>query len=103
MRVIVTASSVDLVDLESFDAFSVHHSHELTADNVAQALRQSGAGRAFSGDEVAIDVDWLHRKYSDSAAQPDGRALEAMIQYAVTKGWTVDQGRSVLAHLVAHP
>ncbi len=50
---------------------------------------------------MAIDANWLRNAYSEASGHPGAAALEAMINYAATKGWTTGDVLSVFAHLVA--
>jgi hypothetical protein len=65
---------------------------------LSSALEAAGVGR-MDGDEALIEVDAV-RRMADRRVGPgwDGD-FAAMLDYAATKGWIADDGRSIRAHV----
>jgi hypothetical protein len=86
--------AVVLEEPEDCTAFSVR-----ARGRVGAALEAAGVGR-MDGDEALIEVDAV-RRLAAGRVGPDWEAdFAAMLDFAATKGWMSDEGRSIRAHVV---
>ena len=90
--------AVVLEDPEDCKAFSVR----LRGDRsqVGAALEGAGVGR-MDGDEALITVDAVRRMAAGKVGASWEGDFAAMLEYAGTKGWIADGGRSIRAHVEA--
>jgi hypothetical protein len=87
----------ELVEPDDFKAFDILAPGEPDAERLAAAT--AGIGRADGADHVYVDVVAL-RALAGSRAQDDEwcRGLDAMLEYARSKGW-LDESGAVRAHV----
>jgi hypothetical protein len=88
-----------VVTLESPDectAFSVRARGD--GSGLGAALDAAGVGR-MDGDEALIEVDAVRRLAAGRVGEGWDADFAAMLEYAATKGWIADDGRSIRAHV----
>ncbi|WP_091470962.1 hypothetical protein [Paenarthrobacter nitroguajacolicus] len=88
---------VEVTEREDLNRLAVNaggHSME----DVVRALISAGSGTGSDADHVNLSIDALRAYALDGAPQPNERAFNAMIAYAVAQGWV--HGESVRAHVV---
>jgi hypothetical protein len=90
--------AVALEDPEDCRAFSVR----LRGDRsrLGAALEAAGVGR-MEGDEALVEVDAVRRMAAGRVGSSWEGDFAAMLEYAGTKGWIADEGRSIRAHVEA--
>ena len=88
--------AVGLEDPADCKAFSVR----LRGDRarLGAALESAGVGRV-DGDEALIQVDAVRRLAAPQVGPAWEGNFAAMLEYAGTKGWIADEGRSIRAHV----
>jgi hypothetical protein len=87
---------VALEDPEDCTAFSVRARGD--RGGLAGALESAGVGR-MDGDEALIQVDAVQHLAAGRVGPGWEGELAAMLDYAATKGWVADDGRSIRAHV----
>jgi hypothetical protein len=88
--------AVALEDPEDCTAFSVRARGDRTA--LGGALEAAGVGR-MDGDEALVEVDAVRRLAAGRVGEAWEGDFAAMLDYAATKGWIADEGRSIRAHV----
>jgi hypothetical protein len=81
---------------EDCKAFSVRARGDRA--RLAGALEAAAVGR-MDGDEALIDVDAVRRLAAGRVGPGWDGDFSAMLEYAATKGWIADEGRSIRAHI----
>ena len=88
--------AVALDDPDDCTAFSVRVRGDRAV--LGDALAAAGAGRV-DGDEALIEVAVV-RRLAEGRVGPGWEGdFAAMLDYAATKGWIADEGRSIRAHV----
>jgi hypothetical protein len=92
----VTPSEVTLEDPSNLKQF--HVSVRGGAVDVGAALVSSGFGR-MDGNDAMISVQAVRRAAAGRVADEWATSFESMLDFARTKGWMSDDGRSIRAHV----
>jgi hypothetical protein len=92
----VEPPAVALVDPGDCTAFAVRVRGD--GAGLGGALEAAGVGRT-DGDEALIEVDAVRRMAAGRVGEGWDGDLAAMLDYAATKGWIADDGRSIRAHV----
>jgi len=72
----------------------------LTDEDVDRALREAGLGRLAEGDTGLLDVAALRAAAEPQATAEDwAQRFDGMVEQAVEKGWTADDGASLQVHV----
>ncbi|MCZ2825615.1 MULTISPECIES: hypothetical protein [unclassified Modestobacter] len=72
----------------------------LTDEDVDRALRDAGMGRLTDGDTALLDVSALRAAAGARATADDwAQGFDRMVEQAVEKGWTADDGASLQVHV----
>lgn len=72
----------------------------LTDEDVDGALRDAGMGRLTDADTALLDVAALRAAAGRKATADDwSRGFDRMVEQAVEKGWTADDGASLQVHV----
>jgi hypothetical protein len=72
----------------------------LTDEEVDSALRGAGLGRLVGDDSGVLDVAALRAAAEPGSTASDWAAkFDAMLAYAESKGWTVDDGSGLQVHV----
>ena len=88
--------AVALEDPEDCKAFAVRARGDRAG--LGTALEAAGVGR-MDGDEALVAVDAV-RRMADGRVGPGWEGdFAAMLDYAESKGWIADDGRSIRAHI----
>ena len=88
--------AVELAHPEDCKAFSVRVSGDRAG--LDDALQRNGVGR-MDGDEALVAVDAVRRLAAGRVGPGWEGDFAAMLEYAGTKGWIADEGRSIRAHV----
>ncbi len=88
--------AVALEDPEDCKAFSVRVRGDRAG--LAGALESAGVGR-MDGDEALVEVDAVRRMAAGRVGDGWEGDFAAMLDYAGSKGWIADDGRSIRAHV----
>lgn len=95
---IIRISDLEVTVHERDDLNRMHLESDSDHTAVDTALRNSGLGHMGEENNVVLDAAALRSRCTDPT--PDWeRRWAAMIDYATTKGWTRDDGRSIVAHI----
>jgi hypothetical protein len=87
---------VTLESPEDCAAFSVRARGD--GSGLGAALEAAGVGR-MDGDESLVEVDAVRRLAAGRVGEGWDGDFAAMLEYAATKGWIADDGRSIRAHV----
>ncbi|WP_405146807.1 hypothetical protein OG308_24340 [Nocardia salmonicida] len=88
-------------------AATVHETDDLTRMHVEchsdasaadSALRRAGLGYVIGAENAVLDAAAVRSHCADPTPDWEQR-WTAMITYATAKGWTRDEGRSIVAHI----
>jgi hypothetical protein len=82
-------------DCTVFDVVVHGHGDDADVDGVLQA----GSVGRMDGGEALVDVDAVRRLASGSVGDTWETDLQAMLEFARSRGWLTDDGAAIRAHI----
>ncbi|CUX04104.1 hypothetical protein N5C66_25855 [Rhizobium pusense] len=95
---IASEGAISLLEKDDYKKLSVRVAVGTPLSSVDATLEAADAGKLLSqpAGHAALSVKWLRALQDDEAGR---QAFDAMVEHAAQKGWVIEGGSMLMAHL----